>query len=133
MGSYGIGVSRLVGAIIEASHDDKGIIWPQSVSPFDAGIINLKPGHDETDKVTGMVYQAAQNAGHDILLDDSQDSAGAKLARMELIGLPYQIIAGPRSTERGVVELKYRKTGVVYEYSPQEALAALLTHLGATK
>ena len=133
MGSYGIGVSRLVGAIIEASHDDKGIIWPQSVSPFDAGIVNLKPGHDETDKVTGIIYQAAQNAGHDILLDDSQDSAGAKLARMDLIGLPYQIIAGPRSTERGVVELKCRKTGAVSEHSPQEALAALLTHLGARK
>ena len=133
MGSYGIGVSRLVGAIIEASHDDKGIIWPQSVSPFDAGIVNLKPGHDETDKATGTIYQAVRKAGYDILLDDSQDSAGAKLARMDLIGLPYQIIAGPRSTERGVVELKCRKTGAVSEHSPEQAFAALLTHLGATR
>lgn len=129
MGSYGIGISRLVGAIIEASHDDGGIIWPASVSPFDAGIVNLKPGHSETDKVTDMIYQAAIKAGHDVLLDDSTDSAGAKLARMDLIGLPWQIIAGPRSTERGVVELKCRKTGEVVEHSPEDAAAALLAHL----
>ena len=129
MGSYGIGVSRLVGAIIEASHDDKGIIWPESVSPFDAGIVNLKPGHSETDKVTNMIYTAAIEAGHDVLLDDSADSAGAKLARMDLIGLPWQIVAGPRSTDRGVVELKCRKTGAVTEHSLEEAVAALLAHL----
>jgi prolyl-tRNA synthetase len=119
----------LVGAIIEASHDDKGIIWPASVSPFDAGIVNLKPGHSETDKVTDMIYQAAIKAGHDVLLDDSTDSAGAKLARMDLIGLPWQIIAGPRSTERGVVELKCRKTEEVVEHSPEDAAAILLAHL----
>ena len=81
-------------------------------------VSNLKPGHSETDKVTNMIYTAAIKAGHDVLLDDSADSAGAKLARMDLIGLPWQIVAGPRSTDRGVVELKCRKTGVVTEHSP---------------
>jgi len=129
MGSYGIGVSRLVGAVIEASHDDKGIIWPRALSPFAAGIVNLKAGHEGTDKVTNDIYQACQKAGFDVLLDDSTDSAGAKLARMDLIGLPWQVIAGPRSVENGVVELKNRKTGESTELSPEAAvnrLAALL-------
>ncbi len=129
MGSYGIGVSRLVGAIIEASHDDKGIIWPQSVSPFAAGIVNLKVGHEQTDQVTKNIYQACIEAGHDVLLDDSSDSAGAKLARMDLIGLPYQIIAGPRSVENNLVELKNRKTGEVAELSPESAVKTLLSLL----
>ena len=129
MGSYGIGVSRLVGAIIEASHDDKGIIWPASISPFDAGIINLKPGHDGTDMVTQTVYQKCREAGFDVLLDDSSDSAGAKLVSMDLIGLPWQMVAGPRSVDRGVVELKNRKTGQTEEISLDQAAGRLLAAL----
>ena len=129
MGSYGIGVSRLVGAIIEASHDDKGIIWPASISPFDAGIINLKPGHDGTDKVTETLYAKCREAGFDVLLDDSSDSAGAKLASMDLIGLPWQIVAGPRSVDRGVVELKNRQTGKTQEVGLDEAPARLIAAL----
>ena len=129
MGSYGIGVSRLVGAIIEASHDDKGIIWPASISPFDAGIINLKPGHDGTDKVTETLYAKCREAGFDVLLDDSSDSAGAKLASMDLIGLPWQIVAGPRSVDRGVVELKNRQTGETEEVGLDEAPARLIAAL----
>ena len=106
MGSYGIGVSRLVGAIIEASHDDKGIVWPASISPFDAGIVNLKPGHAGTDRITEQLYKDAKAAGFDVLLDDSSDSAGAKLASMDLIGLPWQVIAGPRLVDKGAVEIK---------------------------
>ena len=129
MGSYGVGVSRLVGAIIEASHDEKGIIWPASISPFDAGIVNLKPGHEGTDKVTETVYAKCREAGFDVLLDDSSDSAGAKLASMDLIGLPWQIVAGPRSVDRGVVELKNRQTGETEELGLDEASARLVAAL----
>ena len=129
MGSYGVGVSRLVGAIIEASHDEKGIIWPASISPFDAGIVNLKPGHEGTDKVTETVYAKCREAGFDVLLDDSSDSAGAKLASMDLIGLPWQIVAGPRSVDRGVVELKNRQTGETEEVGLDEASARLIAAL----
>ena len=129
MGSYGVGVSRLVGAIIEASHDEKGIIWPASISPFDAGIVNLKPGHEGTDKVTQTVYAKCREAGFDVLLDDSSDSAGAKLASMDLIGLPWQIVAGPRSVDRGVVELKNRQTGETEEVGLDEAPARLIAAL----
>ena len=129
MGSYGIGVSRLVGAIIEASHDDKGIIWPASISPFDAGIVNLKPGHEGTDNVTETIYAKCREAGFDVLLDDSSDSAGAKLASMDLIGLPWLIVAGPRSVDRGVVELKNRKTGQTEEVGVDEAPARLIAAL----
>ena len=129
MGSYGVGVSRLVGAIIEASHDEKGIIWPASISPFDAGIVNLKPGHEGTDKVTETVYAKCREAGFDVLLDDSSDSAGAKLASMDLIGLPWQIVAGPRSVDRGVVELKNRQTGETEEVGFDEVSARLIAAL----
>ena len=129
MGSYGVGVSRLVGAVIEASHDDKGIIWPASISPFDAGIVNLKPGHDGTDKITETIYAKCREAGFDVLLDDSADSAGAKLASMDLIGLPWQIVAGPRSVDSGVVELKNRQTGETEEVGLDQAPARLIAAL----
>ena len=129
MGSYGIGVSRLVGAVIEANHDKKGIVWPASISPFDAGIVNLKPGHAGTDSITDQLYQDAKAGGFDILLDDSGDSAGAKLASMDLIGLPWQAIAGPRSVDKGVVEIKNRKTGASEEVTIKEASARFLAVL----
>lgn len=131
MGSYGVGVSRLVGAVIEASHDDKGIIWPATISPFDAGIVNLKVGHAGTDKITEQLYQEAKAAGFDILLDDSSDSAGAKLASMDLIGLPWQVIAGPRLFDKGAVEIKNRKTGVSEEVGINQASARLLAALSS--
>ena len=111
MGSYGIGVSRLVGGIIEASHDDRGIIWPEAVAPFDVAIINLKPGHEEADKVSNALYEEALSQGYDALLDDSSDSAGAKMATMDLIGVPWHIILGPRSLDQNQVEVKSRRTG----------------------
>ena len=129
MGSYGIGVSRLVGAIIEANHDEKGIVWPASISPFDAGIVNLKPGHPGTDSITCQLYQDAKAAGFDVLLDDSVESAGAKLASMDLIGLPWQVIAGPRSVDNGLVEIKNRQTGAKEEVTTNDALARLLAAL----
>ena len=123
MGSYGIGVSRLVGGIIEASHDDRGIIWPEAVAPFDVAIVNLKPGHKEADKVSETLYQEALSQDYDALLDDSADSAGAKMATMDLIGVPWQIILGPRSLEKNQVEVKSRRTGESVAMSPDSALS----------
>ena len=132
MGSYGIGVSRLVGALIEASHDERGIIWPAAVSPFDAVIVNLKAGHEKTDPFCDMLYNALSNAGHDILLDDSFDSPGAKLASMDLIGLPWQVIVGPRGIDAGQVEVKNRKTGETAKLSPESVLTHLLEQIGTS-
>lgn len=111
MGSYGIGVSRLVGGIIEASHDDNGIIWPESVAPFKIGLINLKPGDAAVDAACEDLYAKFQTQKTDILYDDTSDRAGGKFAKMDLIGLPWQIVVGPRGLKSGVVEVKNRKTG----------------------
>ena len=122
MGSYGIGVSRLVGGIIEASHDENGIIWPKSVTPFGAGVLNLKPGHEEVDKVSESIYNSLLEAGVDPLLDDEKGSIGVKFSRMDLIGLPYQIAVGPRGLKDGVVEVKDRATGEKQDMSPETAI-----------
>jgi prolyl-tRNA synthetase len=111
MGSYGIGPSRVVAAIIEASHDDNGIIWPDAVAPFDMGIINMKPGNEACDGVANDLYAKLTNAGKDVLLDDTDNSAGNKFATADLIGLPWQLIVGPRGVANGEVELKNRRTG----------------------
>jgi prolyl-tRNA synthetase len=111
MGSYGIGVSRLVGAIIEASHDDAGIVWPAAVAPFDVGLINVKVGDAETDAACEDFYGRLKAAGLDVLYDDRDDRAGAKFAAMDLIGLPWQIIVGPKGLKAGEIELKERATG----------------------
>ncbi|MFN3401894.1 MAG: proline--tRNA ligase [Ferrovibrio sp.] len=125
MGSYGIGVSRLVGGIIEASHDDNGIIWPMSVAPFHVGLINLKVGDAECDKACDNLYGKLQAAGLDVLLDDRDERAGAKFATMDLIGLPWQLTVGPRGLKSGVVEIKNRKTGEKEELSVEAALNKL--------
>ena len=114
-------VSRLVGAIIEASHDDDGIIWPESVAPFDVAIVNLKPGDEAADSLCQDFYEAGKKAGRDMLLDDSADSPGAKMKTMNLIGIPWHIIVGPRGLKNGVVELKCRATGASVEISPELA------------
>jgi prolyl-tRNA synthetase len=111
MGSYGIGVSRLPAAIIEASHDDAGIIWPKSVAPFDVGLINVKVGDTATDNVCEDLYAKLENAGLDGLYDDRDERAGAKFAAFDLIGLPWQLIVGPKGLQSGEVELKERATG----------------------
>jgi prolyl-tRNA synthetase len=110
-GSYGIGVSRLVAGIIEASHDDAGIIWPESVSPFDIGLINIKTGDAEADAASEKIYKGLTAMGKDVLYDDRNAAGGAKFAAMDLIGLPWQIIIGPRGLKDGVAEVKNRKTG----------------------
>jgi len=111
MGSYGIGVGRLVAAIIEASHDDAGIIWPKSVAPFDLALINAKQGDETCDKLADDLYQELLNAGIDVFYDDRMERAGAKFADMDLIGLPLQIIVGMKTVNEGVYEVKVRKTG----------------------
>ncbi len=110
-GSYGIGVSRLAGAIIEASHDDSGIVWPDSVAPFEVGLINLKAGDKTVDAAADTLYERLNNAGISVLYDDLDQRAGAKFATMDLIGLPWQVIVGPKGLERGEVEIKRRATG----------------------
>jgi len=125
MGSYGIGVSRLVGGIIEASHDDDGIIWPESVAPFKVGLINLKVGDDECDKACEDLYRQLQDAGIEVLLDDRDARAGAKFADMDLIGLPWQVVIGPKAVEVGVVEFKNRASGERQEISAEASLAQL--------
>jgi len=110
-GSYGIGVSRLVGGIIEASHDNAGIIWPEPVAPFKVGLINLKAGDADTDAACDKIYKALQAKGVDVLYDDRDDRPGAKFTVMDLIGLPWQVIVGPRGLKDGVAEVKNRKTG----------------------
>jgi len=111
MGSYGIGPTRLIAAIIEASHDDAGIIWPESVAPFDVVIINMKPGDAACDGMCEQLYAAHEAAGLDVLLDDTDQRAGGKFATADLIGIPWQVIVGPRGAAAGEVEVKRRATG----------------------
>ncbi len=122
MGSYGIGVSRLVGAIIEASHDEAGIIWPESVAPFRVGLVNLRAGDTRCTAAADDLYGKLERAGIEVLYDDRDESPGAKFAAMDLIGLPYQLVIGPRGLDKGVVEFKDRKTGARQELSPEAAL-----------
>ena len=122
MGSYGIGVSRLMGAIIEASNDENGIIWPTSVAPFDVGII-LKPGDEQTDTMVEKLYSELGNLGIDCLMDDTNERAGGKFKTMDLIGLPVQMIIGPKGAKNGMVEVKDRKTGERSDMSIEQATA----------
>ncbi|MGB7126158.1 MAG: proline--tRNA ligase [Methylovirgula sp.] len=122
-GSYGVGVSRLVGALIEANHDEAGIIWPESVAPFAVGIANLKVGDAASDAACAKLYGALKKAGIDVLYDDLDERPGAKFARLDLIGLPYQIIVGPKGLAEGKVELKKRRTGTREMMNIGEAVA----------
>ena len=125
MGSYGIGVSRLVGAIIEASHDDNGIIWPESVTPYKVGLINLRYGDDACTNACDDMYSSLNEADVEVLYDDRDKKAGVKFADMDLIGLPWQIVIGPKGVKDGIVEFKNRKTGEFVELSPAGALNRL--------
>ena len=124
-GSYGIGVSRLVGGIIEACHDDKGIVWPASVAPFDIGLLNLRASDAECTAACDEAYQRLENAGFDTLYDDRDERPGGKFATMDLIGLPWQLAIGPRGLKAGTVELKDRASGETEELSLEAALNKL--------
>jgi prolyl-tRNA synthetase len=110
-GSYGVGVSRLVGGIIEASHDEAGIIWPDAVAPFGVAVVNLRPGTAEVDAVAEQAYEALNRLGKEPLLDDRDERPGAKFAALDLVGIPWQLIVGPKGVAEGVVEIKRRATG----------------------
>ena len=124
-GSYGIGISRLVGAIIEASHDDAGIVWPEPVAPFKVGLVNLKAGDAASDAACETLYAKLDAAGVTELYDDTAERAGVKFSTMDLIGLPWQIVVGPRGLANGVVELKNRASGERVELAPDDAVAKL--------
>ncbi|WP_068875406.1 MULTISPECIES: proline--tRNA ligase [unclassified Phenylobacterium] len=126
MGSYGVGVSRLVGGIIEASHDDAGIIWPDAVAPFGAAVLNLRVGDAGCDAVCEQAYKALSDAGLDPLYDDRDDRPGAKFAATDLVGIPWQIIVGPKSVAEGVVELK-RRAGGERQTLPLDAALKVIT------
>jgi prolyl-tRNA synthetase len=125
MGSYGVGVSRLVGAIIEACHDEAGVVWPAAVAPFGVGVINLRPGDTACDAACETAYAALSRQGREPLLDDRDERPGAKFAAMDLIGLPSQLIVGPKGLKDGVVEIKRRSSGEKLSLSLEDALTAL--------
>ena len=125
MGSYGVGVSRLVGAIIEASHDEAGIVWPDAVAPFRVGLVNMRADDPACTAASDDLYARLQEAGVDTLYDDRDERGGVKFGTMDLIGLPWQLIVGPRGLKTGVVELKRRATGEREELSVESALARL--------
>ena len=111
MGSYGVGVSRLVGAIIEASHDDAGIVWPEAVAPWRVGIVTMRADDEASVAAADEIYGKLKAAGIEALYDDRDERGGVKLGSMDLIGLPWQVIVGPRGIANGTVELKRRSTG----------------------
>ncbi|MEL6217672.1 MAG: proline--tRNA ligase, partial [Pseudomonadota bacterium] len=126
MGSHGIGVSRLAGALIEANHDDKGIIWPEAVAPFQVGLVNLRQGDEAADAACQDLYDKLTAAGIEVLYDDRDERAGAKFATMELIGLPWRITVGPRGLKAGVVEVTSRRTGQSDDMAPDAAIARMV-------
>lgn len=126
MGSYGIGPSRLAAAIIEASHDENGIIWPEAIAPFRVGLLNLKVGDAATAAACEAIYATLGQQGVDVLYDDTDERAGAKFATADLIGLPWQIIVGPKGLAAGTVELKRRADGARETLSVESALARIL-------
>lgn len=111
MGSYGVGITRVIPAIVEANHDDDGIIWPVSVAPFEVVLISLKSGNEECDTACDALYKELQTAGLDVLYDDRKQGAGAKFATADVVGIPYQLIIGPRGLKEGMAEIKHRRTG----------------------
>ena len=124
-GSYGVGVSRLVGAMIEACHDDDGIKWPEAVAPFKAAILNLKQGAEDTDAACERLYRELTAKGVEVLYDDTDQRAGAKFAASDLIGLPWQVLVGPKGLAEGKLELKRRSDGRRENLSASDVVARL--------
>ncbi len=122
MGSYGVGVSRLVGAIIEACHDERGMLWPAPVAPFQVGLANLRQNDPACAESASAMYDSLTAAGIEVLYDDREERAGTKLADLDLLGFPWQVVVGPRGVARGVVELRARATGESAEVAPEDAL-----------
>ncbi|MEM1396953.1 MAG: His/Gly/Thr/Pro-type tRNA ligase C-terminal domain-containing protein, partial [Pseudomonadota bacterium] len=131
MGSYGVGVSRLMGALIEAHHDDDGCKWPMSVAPFHVGLVNLKPGDDATDATCRDIEASLTKAGVEVLYDDTKARPGEKFARMDLIGLPLQITVGPRGLSEGKVEAKRRSDGERFDAAPGDIADRVIAEVRA--
>jgi prolyl-tRNA synthetase len=129
MGSYGVGVSRLVAAAIEASHDEAGIIWPDAIAPWDVAVVNLKPGDAATDTMVDRIEAALAAAGREVLVDDTDRRAGEKFAAMDLVGLPFQVIVGPRGAAAGEVDVKRRATGERWTVAEADAVARVAGRL----
>jgi len=127
-GSYGIGVSRLLGAIIEAGHDDSGIVWPDAVAPFRVGLVNLDPADAQVEAACVELQAQLEARGIDVLHDDTPERAGVKFARMDLLGLPWQVVVGRRGLDRGIVELKRRASGERSELTPADVPARIAEH-----
>ncbi len=125
MGSYGIGPSRLVAAIIEAGHDESGIVWPDAVAPFDVALLNLKVGDAATDAACAKLQGELEAAGLTVLYDDRDERPGGKFATADLIGLPWQVIVGPKGLAEGKVEVKRRATGARETVAPDAVPAYL--------
>ena len=125
MGSYGIGVSRLVGAIIEASHDEAGIIWPRAVAPWHVGLVTMRGDDPASIAAADDIYARLTDAGVEVLYDDRDERGGVKLGSMDLIGLPWQLVIGPRGLAAGTVELKDRRSGEKLELAIDDALSRL--------
>ena len=128
MGSYGVGLSRLVGAVIEANHDEKGIIWPKELTPWYYNLINLKNGDDDCDNICYDLYNKIKSMSKTVLYDDTMDRAGSKLAKADLIGIPFQIIIGPRGIKDKIFDLKYRKNGEIKKLSYDELINFISTN-----
>jgi prolyl-tRNA synthetase len=124
-GSYGVGVSRLVGAVIEAFHDNAGIKWPEAVAPFRVAILNLKQGGSDTDAASERLYRELTARGVDVLYDDLDQRPGAKFASADLLGIPWQILVGPKGLAEGKVEIKKRADGSRELMSPADAIERL--------
>lgn len=131
MGSYGIGVSRLVGAIIEASHDEKGVIWPRSVAPFETAVVSLRNDDPAVNQACDSAYAQLKKAGVDVLYDDTNERPGAKFSTMELIGVPDMIVVGPKGLKTGSVEYRNRKMGSSDEMTLEAAINRCLSERGA--
>ena len=132
MGSYGIGLSRLVAAVIESNHDERGIVWPNSIAPFKASIVNLKPNDSVCDFLATRIYSNFCSQNIEVLYDDTKDSVGAKFAVNDLIGSPWQIIVGPKNAANDMVELKHRKTNETELMSADSAIRKVLGNLNVT-
>ena len=126
-------MSRLVGAIIEASHDEAGIVWPDAVTPFDIGVVDAKSGDEATAAACEQIVARLEAQGWTVLHDDTDARAGAKFANMDLIGLPWQIVVGPRGLAAGTVELKRRGSGERIELTPDATIARLIESRTARK
>jgi prolyl-tRNA synthetase len=125
MGSYGIGPTRLVAAIIEANHDDAGIKWPEAVAPFKVAVLNLKQGDSATDAASETVYRQLTAKGVEVLYNDLDERPGSKFASTDLIGIPWQILIGPKGLAEGKIELKCRADGTRQLMTPADAVERL--------